>query len=284
MVDWLLRHPAQLQSYALLAGFACIAVAETRRPRRGTATSLAMRCFNHIALTALGMGLVRLVLPLAALAVAVLAERRGWGLLNQLDAAPWVTVGLGVLAMDLGGYVQHRLVHAVPVLWRFHRIHHCDLDFDCTTALRHHPVEALVAGAFDAVLVAALGISPLAVVVATLLVGLANVFNHGNLAVPAGVDRRLRRFVVTPDMHRIHHSTIHDESNSNFSMLVPWWDRLFATYREQPMHGHERMELGIAEARRESEVTLWKLLVLPFAGFRAASVVNGPQDGRKSYP
>jgi sterol desaturase/sphingolipid hydroxylase (fatty acid hydroxylase superfamily) len=203
-------------------------------------------------------------MPLAAFALAALAEQRGFGLLNVVDAPSWLALLVGVIALDLANYAQHRLAHAVPLLWRFHRIHHCDLDVDCGTSLRHHPGEALVSQAVVLATVVAVGVSPLAVLVGLALAAVASVFNHGNIALPRRVDAALRLLVVTPDMHRIHHSTQPAESNSNFANLLPWWDWLFSTYRRDPHSDQRRMALGLEIARTPRDVTLWKLLLMPF--------------------
>ena len=269
MANWLLDHQAQLASYLLLGSFAGAAVWETFRPRRPFALPLGVRWFHQLALTALGSLVVRLCLPLAAFSLAVLAQQQGWGLFNRLPLPPWASLILGVIAIDLGSYAQHRLFHAVPLLWRVHRIHHSDLDVDCGTAIRHHPVETLVGQVFDLALIAALGLSPLAVLVALTLGGVASVFNHANIALPRPADSLLRWLIVTPDMHRIHHSAELVESNRNFANLFSGWDRLFSTYQREPRLGHVRMALGLAEARAAGDLTLWKLLALPLRPLRA---------------
>jgi len=264
MANWLLAHQAELQSYLLLASFGGVAVWETFMPRRPFATPLGMRWFNQLALTALGSLVTRLCLPLAAFSLAVLAQREGWGLFNRLALPSWLSLMLGVIVIDLGVYAQHRLFHVVPLFWRFHQIHHSDLDVDCGTAIRHHPVETLVGQAFDLALIATLGVSPLAVLLGLALGGIASVFNHANIALPRAVDNLLRWLVVSPDMHRIHHSANVEESNRNFANLFPWWDHLFSTYRREPRLGQVQMALGLADARVASDLTLWKLLALPF--------------------
>ena len=271
MTNWLLTHQATLQSYLLLGSFACAAVWETYLPRRPFATPLGMRWFNQLALTALGSLLIRLCLPLAALSLAMLAQREGWGLFNRLPVPFWLALVVGVIVIDLGGYAQHRLFHAVPLLWRFHQIHHSDLDVDCGTAIRHHPVETLGGQVFDLALIAAFGIPPLAVFLAVTLGGIASVFNHANIALPRPTDRLMRRLIVTPDMHRIHHSADIGESNCNFANLFSFWDRLFSTYRREPLLGQVRMALGLAGMRAAADATLWKLLALPFQPLRASA-------------
>jgi sterol desaturase/sphingolipid hydroxylase (fatty acid hydroxylase superfamily) len=271
MASWLLAHQAQVQSYLWLGSFIAIALWESFQPRRPLATATGARWFNNIALTGAGFLLTRLCLPVAAFTFAVLVQDRGWGLFNQLPLAAWVSCTVAVLMLDLGTYAVHRLFHT-RLLWRYHKIHHCDLDVDCGTAIRHHPIESVLVLGADLVIIAAIGASPLAVLIAVTLAAVASVFNHGNVAIPATMDRLLRRFVVTPDMHRIHHSVSVHESNSNFSNLLPWWDHLFLTYRDAPELDHQSMHLGLEEARATRDVTLLKLLAMPFVSPRSSPV------------
>ena len=271
MEDWLLAHHAGVQSSLLLAIVGCVLVWETWLPRRAFALPQGRRWLNHVALWVTGSLVVRLIIPLVGFSVAVWAQREGWGLLNVIALPPWLAVLIGVLAIDLGLYAQHRLLHAVPFLWRFHQVHHSDLDVDCGTALRHHPVETLVTQAFDLAVIAALGIPPLAVLVGISLTGVASLFNHGNIAVPLVSERMLRWLIVTPDMHRIHHSIDMGESNRNFANILPLWDHMFSTYQHEAMLGQTRMLLGLAEARAERDFSLWKLLALPFRRRRPAA-------------
>jgi sterol desaturase/sphingolipid hydroxylase (fatty acid hydroxylase superfamily) len=264
MTRWLLEHQADLQSYLWLAAFGVVAVWETFLPRRAFAVPARARWLQQQTLVALGSVVIRLCMPLAAFALAALAEQRGFGLLNVVGAPSGLALLVGVIALDLANYAQHRLAHAVPLLWRFHQIHHCDLDVDCGTSLRHHPGEALVSQAVVLATVVVVGVPPLAVLVGLALAAVASVFNHGNIALPRRVDAALRLLVVTPDMHRIHHSTQPAESNSNFANLLPWWDWLFSTYRRDPHSDQRRMALGLEIARTPRDVTLWKLLLMPF--------------------
>jgi len=264
MTDWLLAHQIGFQSYVLLAGLSMVAVWETFLPRRPFAVSAGPRWFHQIVLVALGAIAIRLCLPLAGVALAVLAEQRGWGLLNRIAVPAWLAIVLGIVAIDFANYAQHRLSHAVPLLWGFHQVHHSYLDVDCGTSIRHHPVEALVSHAFVLAVIATFGVSPVAVVLGLTLGLAASVFNHGNIALPHRVDAVLRFLVVTPDMHSIHHSVSVVESNRNFANLLPCWDRLFSTYRHEPSLGQQRMVVGLSTVRAVRDVTLWKLLALPF--------------------
>lgn len=271
MMNWFAEHQAAIQSGLVFATLGGMLAWETWLPRRAFAVPPGGRWFNQIALTTLGSLAVRWGAPLAAFSVSVLAQDEGWGLLNLVALPPWLSVVLGVIAIDLGTYLQHRLFHEVPLLWRFHQIHHCDLDVDCGTALRHHPVETIVNQAFDLALIAAVGVPPLAVLAGYTLAGVASVFNHANIALPHAADRVLRRLVVTPDMHRIHHSVEVDESNRNFANLFPWWDRLFSTYRDEATLSQTQMVVGLADARADRDFSLWNLLALPFRRRRAGA-------------
>jgi sterol desaturase/sphingolipid hydroxylase (fatty acid hydroxylase superfamily) len=279
MTSWLFEHQAQLQWYLWLGSFALVAVWESFKPRRQLITATGARWFNNIALTSLGALLAQFCLPLAAFAFAVLAEERGWGLFNQLSLPFWLSCVLAVLIMDFATYGIHRLFHVIPALWRCHKIHHTDLDVDCGTAIRHHPIEFLIAAGADLAIIGAIGAPPLAVFIAVALGAVASVFNHGNVAIPATVDRLLRRIVVTPDMHRIHHSVVTVESNRNFANLFTWWDYLFSTYQGEPRRGHEGMDLGVGEARAAADVTFWQLLAMPFR--HPHSAVKTPSTGEE---
>ena len=264
MAEWLLEYQKALQTGVLLAILCGLLAWETWLPRRAFAVPLGGRWVNQIALAALGTLALRWIAPIAAVSLAALAQAEGWGLLNLVAVPPWLSVVLGVIAMDLGLYLLHRLFHAVPLLWRFHQIHHSDLDIDCGTALRHHPLETIANGAFDLALIAAIGVPPLAVVIFVLVASIASVFNHANIAVPPAADRVLRWLVVTPDMHRIHHSVEIEESNRNFANIFAWWDYLFSTYRRAPLLGQMQVVVGLAEAQGDRDLSLWKLLAWPF--------------------
>ena len=264
MTGWLFEHQAAVQFGLLLTALGAMLAWETWLPRRGFAVPLGGRWFNQISLTATGSLAVRWCAPIAAVALAAIAQEKGWGLINLVEIPAWLSVVLGVIVIDLSMYAQHRLFHAIPLLWRFHQIHHCDLDVDCGTALRHHPGETLITQAFDLAVIAAVGVPPLAVLAGFTLAGVASLFNHANVAMSPAAERVLRWLVVTPDMHRIHHSVDIGESNRNFANLFPWWDRLFSTYSSEPVAGQARMVLGLADARGEKDLSLWTLLFLPF--------------------
>ncbi len=216
---------------------------------------------------ALNTLLLRLLFPLAAVGVAAFAADNGWGLLNHYAAPFWLAVPVAVVAMDFAIWLQHVMVHAVPALWRLHRVHHADLDYDLTTGARFHPIEILLSMLIKFATIVVLGPPVLAVVIFEVLLNATAMFNHGNIRLPAALDRLLRWIVVTPDMHRVHHSVEDDECNSNFGFNLPWWDRLFGTYRDQPRGGHLGMTLGIRGHTDPREVDrLDGMLLLPFQG------------------
>jgi sterol desaturase/sphingolipid hydroxylase (fatty acid hydroxylase superfamily) len=199
----------------------------------------------------------------------------GWGLLNHFQVPFWIAVPLAVVAMDFVIWLQHVMVHAVPALWRLHRVHHADLDYDVTTGARFHPIEIALSMLIKFAAITVLGPPVLAVVIFEVLLNATAMFNHANIRIPAAVDRVLRGFVVTPDMHRVHHSVEDDETNSNFGFNLPWWDHLFGTYRDQPRAGHEAMTIGIHGHRDPHEVAwLPGMLRLPFRGQEVGYAIN----------
>lgn len=247
--------------------FLIVAAWEALAPRRALQVPRALRWANNLGLVALNTALVRLLLPLAATGVAAFCTAQGWGLLNHFRVPPWVAVPLAVIALDFVIWLQHVMMHAVPALWRLHRVHHADLDFDLTTGARFHPVEILLSMLIKFAAIVVLGAPVLAVLIFEVLLNASSMFNHGNLRLAAGVDRVLRWIVVTPDMHRVHHSVDDDETDSNFGFNLPWWDRLFGTYRQQPRAGHEAMTIGIHGHRDPAQVArLPGMLLMPFRG------------------
>lgn len=251
---------------AFLGVFAILSTAEVFAPRRRLITSKSRRWFANLAIVALNPVSVALVYPVLPVGVAMLASEQGWGLLNQWALPYGLEVLIGVVALDLVVYTQHVLHHAIPVLWRLHMVHHADLDFDMTTGLRFHPIEIIVSMAIKLSAVAALGAPPLAVLFFEMALNATSMFNHSNIRLPEKLDRVLRLVVVTPDMHRVHHSVVIRETNSNYGFNLPWWDRLFGTYKAQPAKGHADMVIGLSQFRDPQRLTLPRLLILPFVG------------------
>jgi len=210
---------------------------------------------------------LRLLFPLAAVGVAAFCAENGWGLLNHFQVPFWVAVPLAVIAMDFVIWLQHVMVHAVPALWRLHRVHHADLDYDVTTGARFHPIEIILSMLIKFATITVLGPPVVAVVIFEVMLNATALFNHGNIRLPGAIDRVLRWVLVTPDMHRVHHSVEDDETNSNFGFSLTWWDRLFGTYRDQPRAGHLGMTIGIHGHTDPREVDrLDGMLLLPFKG------------------
>jgi sterol desaturase/sphingolipid hydroxylase (fatty acid hydroxylase superfamily) len=217
-------------------------------------------------MTVLNTVIVRILFPTAAVGFATFADTNNWGLLHLLQLPELAAIGLAILALDLTIYLQHVLFHAAPSLWRLHRMHHADLDFDVTTGLRFHPVEIVLSMGIKFVIIAALGAPAVAVLVFEVLLNGTSMFNHANLKLPTAADRLLRRLIVTPDMHRVHHSITASETNSNFGFNLSWWDHIFGTYRAQPARGHEAMIIGIDQFRSARDQRLDRMLVQPFIG------------------
>jgi sterol desaturase/sphingolipid hydroxylase (fatty acid hydroxylase superfamily) len=245
--------------------FAVMALWEVAPPRRVLTASKALRWANNLGLVALNTLLLRLVFPVAATGVAALAAEQGWGLLNRFEIGFWPSVALSVVALDLIIWAQHVLFHAVGVLWRLHRVHHADPDYDLTTGARFHPIEIILSMVIKFIAIALLGPPVLAVVLFEVILNGMAMFNHGNVRLPAMIDRSLRLLVVTPDMHRVHLSIERDETDSNYGFNLSVWDRLFRTYRDQPRDGHLEMTVGLRGHDDPREVTwLTGVLALPF--------------------
>jgi sterol desaturase/sphingolipid hydroxylase (fatty acid hydroxylase superfamily) len=249
---------------AFLGVFAIVALWEVLAPRRAAPFSRRARWPHNLGLLLIDSLLVRLLAPGAAIAVAMAGEAYGWGLLNALVVPGWIQIVLGIVLLDLAIYLQHVLFHAVPTLWRLHRVHHSDLGFDVTTGTRFHPIEILLSTLIKMAAVVAIGAPAVAVLAFEVLLNATAMFNHANAKLPGAVDRWLRLLVVTPDMHRVHHSVVHNETNSNFGFNVPWWDRLFGTYRAQPRAGHVAMTIGVEQFRTPRELWLDRMLLQPF--------------------
>src|SRR5215469_286546 len=274
MPSLLLEHEPTIRLAFFIGVLLAMAGWEVLAPRRRRFVARSKRWPNNLGIVALNTLLLRLVFPSAAVGVAVLAADGRWGLLNNLPLPFWAKVVAALLALDLAIYLQHVMFHAVPLLWRLHRMHHADLDFDVTTGARFHPVEILISMGLKLAVVAALGAPALAVLIFEIALNATSMFNHGNVALPPPIDGVLRSFVVTPDMHRVHHSTRREETNSNFGFNLPWWDRLFGTYRAQPADGHEGMTIGLDSFRDPRDLRLDRMLVQPFIGDVGAYPIN----------
>ena len=257
---------------AFAAALSAMAVWEMLAPRRAQSIGRGWRWPGNLGIVVLDTVLVRLLFPVTAVGLALVCEARGWGLLQMLRLPPWAGVLLGFMAMDLAIYLQHVMFHAVPALWRLHRMHHADQEFDVTTGVRFHPFEILLSMGIKFGVIAALGIPSMSVLIFEIMLNATSMFSHSNVRMPLWLDRILRWIVVTPDMHRVHHSVAPHETNSNFGFNLPWWDRLLGTYRPQPEAGHEGMAIGIKQFREVGEQRLDRMLTQPF------------REGAQDYP
>jgi len=251
---------------SFLGIFLLVALAELAWPRRPLTVPKGSRWFCNIAIVIIDTFVARLVFPIMPVGMAEIAKVQGWGLLNLVVLPNWLDIGMSVLALDLIIYLQHRAFHRVPIFWRFHRMHHTDLDLDVSSGNRFHPIEIMVSLLIKLGAITVLGVPVLAVVVFEVALNATSLFNHGNLRIPVAIDRWLRLLLVTPDMHRVHHSAIPRETDSNFSFNVPWWDHLLGTYRDQPRDGHDGIVIGLKEFRDAQRLGLGYLLLLPFRG------------------
>jgi len=259
---------------AFLGVFLAVALWEGLVPRRRPNLQRGARWPHNLGLLLVDIAVLRLVAPGAAIAAAVAGEARGWGLLNALGLSAWLAIPLAVVLLDLAIYFQHVTFHAVPALWRLHRVHHSDLDVDVTSGTRFHPIEILISTAVKCGAVVAIGAPAVAVLVFEVLLNATAMFNHANARLPERLDGRLRWLVVTPDMHRIHHSVVYNESASNFGFNLAWWDRLFGTYRAQPAAGQEGITLGVDAFRSPADLRLDRLLVQPFRDTPGGYAIN----------
>ncbi|GIL03050.1 MAG: sterol desaturase [Alphaproteobacteria bacterium] len=280
-MESLLQNEAAIRLAVFFGVLAAMAGWEVAAPRRRREIPRLIRWTNNLAVVVIDTALVRLVFPVVAVGFALIAAERGWGLFNAYDVPGWIAFLLSVAALDLAIYLQHVMFHAVPALWRLHRMHHADLEFDVTTGLRFHPVEILLSMAIKLAIVAVLGPPAAAVLVFEVLLNATAMFNHSNIRIPPAIDRVLRWVVVTPDMHRVHHSIHPNETNSNFGFNLPWWDRLLGTYRPQPRDGHEAMTIGIEQFRTRRDLWLDRMLIQPLIGPASGYPINRERGSGK---
>ncbi len=264
MLELLIKYEAPLRFGLFASVFAAMAVWEIVAPRRALSLPKTKRWLANVGILIINSVLIRAVAPAAAVGLALLAEQRGIGLLHSVDWPLPLEITLAVIALDLAIYFQHVTFHAVPLLWRLHRVHHADLDFDVTTGTRFHPIEMLLSMAIKAAAIFVIGAPAVAVLIFEIVLNLTSMFNHSNIRIPEPMDTFLRIFLVTPDMHRVHHSIERAETNSNFGFNLPWWDRLFGTYRPEPAAGHERMAIGVQQFRTPRDLRLDRILLQPF--------------------
>lgn len=269
-----MEHESTIRLISFVLIFILFALWEIMKPRRVLTTSKKLRWFNNLSIVALNPFLLWLVFPVFAVGMAQTAQANGWGLLNYLDIPNSIAMCVGIVVLDLVIYLQHVMFHAVPLLWRLHMVHHADLDIDLTTGLRFHPIEIILSMVLKMAVIVALGPPVTAVLTFEVLLNGMAMFNHGNIKIPITVDKWLRWFVVTPDMHRVHHSVVIRETNSNYGFNLSVWDRLFGTYWSQPQKGHTAMVIGLSQFRDEKKLTLPWLLILPIIGDPGKQPIN----------
>lgn len=278
--DWILAHETGLRLGFFGGVLLLMGLWELARPRRALRFSRKLRWSHNLALVFLNSLAARVLLPTTAVGVALYARDSGWGLFNAVNVPAPLAVLFSVILLDFVIWLQHVMVHAIPVLWRLHRVHHADLDYDATTGARFHTLEILLSLLIKFATILLLGPPLVAVVLFEILLNATAMFNHSNIELPAGVDQVLRWFLVTPDMHRVHHSVEDDETNSNFGFNLPWWDRLLGTYREAPRAGYQQMVFGIhgyTEPKQTQQLP--GMLALPFSGPTGDYAIN-----RRSWP
>jgi len=264
MEQSLLEHESVVLFCVLSLVGALAAAWEAWAPRRAFTAPLRTRWVNNFSVWILDVLLVRWAVPTMGVAFALVVADRGWGLFNMVAAPPWIAVATSILALDLARYGEHWVYHHVPALWRIHRLHHTDTAYDFTLGLRFHPVEGLASAACSSGVVAVLGAPALAVLAYQAVSLASSLLSHANVRMPRGSEALVRRVLVTPDMHRIHHSAAEPETNSNLGNAFPWWDRLFGTYVNAPVGGHERMVIGLERFREARDLWLPWMLINPF--------------------
>lgn len=260
----LLHYESLIRLGCFLAALALLAGWEWRRPRRIPTLSRHRRWPANLGLVLVDSLALRWTLPLLAVGAAVASEAHGWGLFHRLDMPFWPAFIISLPTLDLAIYAQHVAFHKIPLLWRLHRVHHSDTHIDVTTGLRFHPFEILLSMLFKIGVVTLVGMPTVAVLLFEVILNVTAMFNHSNIQLPLKLDAWLRLLVVTPDMHRVHHSIHRDETDSNYGFNLPWWDRWFGTYRAQPRDGHTGMIIGLDAFRDERSVGLLWLLAQPF--------------------
>jgi sterol desaturase/sphingolipid hydroxylase (fatty acid hydroxylase superfamily) len=247
---------------------------ELLSPRRRLTTSKMLRWFSNLSVHILNTVMIRGLLPIIPIAAAVLAAEKGWGIINLYHLPTWPAIVIGAVSLDFVIYLQHVAFHTVPLCWRLHMVHHTDMDIDMTTGVRFHPVEIILSMFIKMVAIVVLGAPPLAVLIFEVVLNGGSIFTHSNVYIPSPVDKALRVFFVTPDMHRVHHSVIIRETNTNFGFNLSWWDRIMGTYQDQPSAGHEGMTIGLGYFRDEKKLSLLWLLILPLTRKKIRNLIN----------
>ncbi len=278
------QHEAVIRLTAFAGIFLIMALLEIAMPRKTRVAAKGMRWFTNISLVIINTFALRLIMPILAVGMAHYADERGWGLLAIADLPIWIEIIIAFLLLDMLIYAQHVAFHKVPIFWRVHKVHHADRDLDVTSGARFHPVEAVLSMAYKLLCIALIGPAAFAVFLFEVVLNAASMFNHANVRLPLGFDRLLRLFVVTPDMHRVHHSVIERETNSNYGFFLTIWDRMFGTYIAQPEKGHDEMTIGLSEYQdSKPDKLIWSLLI-PFSRNRNAIIKTGGNSVEERRP
>jgi len=264
MIDSIFSNEGTWRLSIFLTLFVVMVIWELLLPRRKSSKITRSRRINNLGIMVIYTLLIRFTIPLLPVGAALYASEHSWGLFNSIDLPLLLLVPIAVVTLDLVIYFQHRAFHAIPWLWRLHRMHHTDVEIDVTTGIRFHPIEIILSLLLKLVFVLLLGAPAIAVLIFEVLLSSASVFNHSNIRIPKRIDHVLRWFLVTPDMHRVHHSVYKAETDSNFGFSVPWWDRIFGTYCAQPKDGHLKMDIGIEIFREEKDSRIDQMLIQPF--------------------
>jgi len=265
--EYVIQHEVAIRLGFFFSILLIMALWELAAPRRRLTVSKPLRWINNLGIVFFNSFLLRLIFPTAVVGMAVFAQKHEWGLFNHFPVLYGLAVIVSVVAMDFVIYLQHVMFHAIPVFWRIHRMHHADLDFDVTTGVRFHPFEIILSMLIKFGAIMVIGTPVLSVVIFEVLLNATSMFNHGNVRIVHSLDRVLRWIVVTPEMHRVHHSSLYYETNSNFGFNLPLWDRLLGTYRDQPSMGHEGMTIGLWNFRDIKHCAILPgMLAIPFIG------------------
>lgn len=278
------QYEAIIRLSAFAGIFLIMALLEIAMPRKTRVAAKGMRWFTNISLVIINTFALRLIMPILAVGMAHYADARGWGLLAIADLPIWIEIIIAFLLLDMFIYAQHVAFHKVPIFWRVHKVHHADRDLDVTSGARFHPVEAVLSMAYKLLCIALIGPAAFAVFLFEVVLNAASMFNHANVRLPLGFDRLLRLFIVTPDMHRVHHSVIERETNSNYGFFLTIWDRMFGTYIAQPEKGHDDMTIGLSEYQdSKPDKLIWSLLI-PFSRNRDAKIKTGGNSIEERRP
>ncbi len=264
--------------------FLIMALLEIAMPRKKRVLGRGSRWFTNMSLVLVDTLAIRLIMPILAVGMADYAAGRGWGLLALVDLPMWVEIIIAFLLLDMLIYAQHIGFHKIPILWRIHKVHHADRDLDVTSGARFHPLEAVISMAYKLICIALIGPAAFAVFLFEVVLNAASMFNHANVRLPLGLDRLMRFFIVTPDMHRVHHSVLERETNSNYSFFLTIWDRLFRTYTAQPEQGHDGMIVGLSEYQNDKPANLIWSLFVPFARKPSAETKTGSNSTKERRP